>query len=112
MLQLNELEEFRNEAFENAHIYKEKTKKWHDSIITPKEFSSGQEVLLYKSYSRLFPGKLKSRWSGPFKVAKVFPYGAMELLDPNGKAFKVNGQRLKHYMDGGFNKSKTTIMLE
>ncbi|XP_060961059.1 uncharacterized protein LOC133031549 [Cannabis sativa] len=81
LLQLNELEEFRNEAYENAKIYKEKTKKWHDQGLVRKEFQPGQQVLLFNSRLKLFPGKLKSRWSGPFTVVKVFPYGVVELKD-------------------------------
>ena len=72
LLQLSELDEFRNEAYENARIYKEKTKAWHDKHITRKEFAAGQQVLLFNSRLKLFPGKLKSRWSGPFTVTKVF----------------------------------------
>jgi hypothetical protein len=46
----------------------------------------------------LFPGKLKSRWSGPFKLLKIYPYGAVDLLDEaTGQEFKVNGQRVKQY---------------
>ena len=75
LLQLSELDEFRNEAYENARIYKEKTKAWHDKHITRKEFAAGQRVLLFNSRLKLFPGKLKSRWSGPFTVSKVFPHG-------------------------------------
>ncbi|XP_027193495.1 uncharacterized protein [Cicer arietinum] len=78
ILQLHELEEFRNFAYENAKIYKEKTKKWHDKKIKFKEFQEGELVLLFNSRLKLFPGKLKSRWSGPFKVTKVFPHGAVE----------------------------------
>ena len=61
MLQLSELDEFRNEAYENARIYKEKTKAWHDKHIARKEFEAGQQVLLFNSRLKLFPGKLKSR---------------------------------------------------
>ncbi|XP_060965111.1 uncharacterized protein LOC133034108 [Cannabis sativa] len=71
LLQLNELEEFRNEAYENAKIYKERTKKWHDQSLVRKEFQPGQQVLLFNSRLKLFPGKLKSRWSGPFTVVKI-----------------------------------------
>ena len=60
LLQLNELDEFRNEAYENAHIYKEKTKAWHDKHITRKEFEVVQQVLLFNSRLKLFLGKLKS----------------------------------------------------
>ena len=97
LLQLNELEEFRSEAYENVRLYKEKMKRWHDNLILRREFHPGQQVLLYNSRLRLFPGKLKSRWSGPFKIKQVFPFGTVELWDKNGQSFKVNGQRLKHY---------------
>ena len=101
LLQLNELDELRLQAYESASIYKEKTKKWHDKKIIEREFVSGQLVLLYNSRLRLFPGKLKSRWSGPFKVKRVFPHGAVEIenLDDNS-LFTVNGQRLKLYHGG------------
>ncbi|XP_073051355.1 uncharacterized protein [Primulina eburnea] len=78
-LQLNEMEEFRNDAYENAKIYKEKTKRWHDKQILRRLFKPGQHVLLFNSRLRLFPGKLKSRWSGPFTVETVYPHGAIEL---------------------------------
>jgi hypothetical protein len=57
--------------------------------------------LLFNSRLKLFPGKLKSRWSGPFVVHKVFPHGAIEIKNQdNGDIFKVNGQRLKPYYRG------------
>ncbi|CAN6570922.1 unnamed protein product [Malus baccata var. baccata] len=99
-LQLNELEELRNEAYENAKIYKERTKLYHDKAILRKEFHQGMKVLLYDSRLRLFPGKLKSRWVGPFKVLQTFPHGAVEIENmKNGTSFKVNGQRLKPYLE-------------
>ena len=72
ILQLSELEEFRNEAYKNAMIYKEKMKAWHDKHIVRKEFESGQRVLLFNSQLKLFIEKLKSMWSGPFTVTQVF----------------------------------------
>ncbi|XP_050104654.1 uncharacterized protein LOC126584261 [Malus sylvestris] len=99
-LQLNELEELRNEAYENAKIYKERTKLYHDKALLRKEFHQGMKVLLYDSRLRLFPGKLKSRWVGPFKVMQTFPHGAVEIENmKNGTSFKVNGQRLKPYLE-------------
>ena len=68
LLQLNELEELRNEAYDNARIYKDKTKKWHDQKILRREFKAGDQVLLFNSRLKLFPGKLKSKWSGPYTV--------------------------------------------
>ncbi|XP_072071911.1 uncharacterized protein [Arachis hypogaea] len=81
MLQIQELEEFRAEAYENAKIYKERAKKKHDSNIAPRKFEEGQKVLLYNSRLKLFPGKLKSRWSGPFLVTKVSKYGQVEIME-------------------------------
>ena len=68
ILQLSELEEFCNEAYENVKIYKEKMKAWHDKHIVRKEFELGQRFLLFNSRLKLFPVKLKSRWSRPFTV--------------------------------------------
>nr|GEZ15102.1 reverse transcriptase domain-containing protein [Tanacetum cinerariifolium] len=65
-LQLNELNELRDQAYENS----------------------------------IFSGKLKTRWSGPFTITQVFPYGTVELSQPNGPNFKVNGHRMKHYFGG------------
>ena len=55
-------------------------------------------MLLYNSKLNLFPGKLKSRWSGPFKIKEVRPYGAIVLWNKDGGDFTVNGQRDKLYM--------------
>ncbi|XP_060673095.1 uncharacterized protein LOC132803722 [Ziziphus jujuba] len=101
LLQLDELEEFRMDAFENAKIYKEKTKRWHDKMIKKRNFHVGQKVLLYNSRLKLFPGKLRSRWSGPYDIVQIFPSGAIEITKPGHESFKVNGQRLKPYYEGG-----------
>lgn len=99
-LQLQELEELRLDAYENAKIYKERTKKWHDRHIIPKTFKIGDLVLLYNSRLKLFPGKLKSKWGGPFEVKKVYPHGAVDVWSEETGEFKVNGQRLKKYFVG------------
>ena len=98
LLQMNELEELKNEAYDNARIYKDKTKKWHDQKILRKELRIGELVLLYNSKLKLFLGKLKSRWSSPYIVVAVTPFGAVTLKTNYGDEFKVNGQRLKHYL--------------
>ena len=100
---MNELEELRNEAYDNARIYKEKTKRWHDQKIMRREFKTEEQVLLYNSKLKLFPWKLKSRWSGPYIVVTSTPFGAVTLKDESGSEFKVNGQRLKHYLGGSIN---------
>ena len=100
---MNELEKLRNEAYDNAKIYKDKTKKLHDKRILRKEFKIRESVLLYNSRLRLFPRKLNSRWSGPYIVIDVTPFGAITLKSNSGNEFKVNGQRLKHYLGGNLN---------
>ena len=110
-LQLNEMEEFREQAYENAKIYKERTKRWHDKHIMRKEFEVGQQVLLFNSRLKLFPGKLRSKWYGPYTVTQVFPYGAVEVRDQKGVIFKVNGQRLKPYVSGGLETFKAIILM-
>ena len=99
-LQLSELEEIRNEAFDSAWIYKEKTKAYHDKMLRRKSFVVGQKVLLFHSKLKLFPGKLRSRWIGPFIVTQVFPHGAIQIKSAKtGEHFKVNGHRLKPYYE-------------
>ena len=76
---------------------RKKQKKWHDQRILRREFTAGDQVLLFNSRLRLFPGKLKSKWSGPFTVVSSTPFGAVTLRTSNHEEFKVNGQRLKYY---------------
>ncbi|XP_073060049.1 uncharacterized protein [Primulina eburnea] len=100
LLQLDQLDEFRNIAYDLELSYKEKTKKAHDRCIIEREFKEGENVLLYNSRLRLFPEKFNSRWSGPFVIAKVYPSEAIALQDGKDGTFIVNAQRLKHYMSG------------
>ena len=102
---MNGLEEFRNEAYDNAKIYKEKTRRWHDQKILRREFKAGEQVLLYNFRLKVFPRKLKQRWSGPYTVLSSTPFravtlktechalipGPTRLADPN----RVQGARLK-----------------
>ncbi|GJZ91186.1 reverse transcriptase domain-containing protein [Tanacetum coccineum] len=99
-LQLNELNELRDQAYENSLIYKERTKKLHDSKIKNRIFNVGDQVLLFNSRLKIFSGKLKTRWSGPFTITEVFPYGTAKLSHADGSNFKVNCHRLKHYFGG------------
>ncbi|KAL7600242.1 uncharacterized protein LOC111880955 [Lactuca sativa] len=74
-LEIEDLEEIKNEAFESSRIYKDKTKAFHDKYL--------------------------SRWVGPFIVTNVFGHGAVEIKsNKTGKAFKVNGHRLKVFYEG------------
>ena len=91
-LNLNELEELRNDAYLNSKIAKERLKKWHDQMVARKNFEKGDQVLLYDSKLHFFPSKLKSRWIGPFIIHHVYPNEALELLSSkDNRLFKVNG---------------------
>ncbi|XP_021984992.1 uncharacterized protein LOC110880861 [Helianthus annuus] len=112
-LQIQELEEIRNEAYKNTRIYKEKTKAFHDKVNTRKTFIVGQKVLLFSSKLKLFPGKLRSRWVGPFVVTNVFPHGAVEITsEKTRKTFKVNGHRLKVFYEAFQHEHDSTVELE
>ncbi|GJT16420.1 reverse transcriptase domain-containing protein [Tanacetum coccineum] len=111
LMQLNELAKLRDGAYENTIIYKEGTKKWHDSRLRgDKYFKVGEKVLLYNSRLKMYPGKLMSKWSGPNIVKTVYPYGAVEIIDKNGCNFKVNGQRFKKYYEGDIDKKDDEVI--
>ncbi|MQL83077.1 hypothetical protein Taro_015560 [Colocasia esculenta] len=83
-----------------AKIYKAKAKAFHDKHIHRNFFQVHDKVWLFHSRLRLFPGKLKSRWDGPYTVVKAYDNGAVIILDPKtGQSFTVNGQRLKHFFE-------------
>ncbi|XP_074298155.1 uncharacterized protein LOC141628974 [Silene latifolia] len=100
-LQLQEIEEIRLDSYNNAAIYKEKARIWHDRMISRREFKEVSKVLVFQNRLKLFSGKLRSRWLGPYIVKKVHSHGAVEVENPStGKMIKVNGQRLKEYHEG------------
>ncbi|KAJ9567317.1 hypothetical protein OSB04_003283 [Centaurea solstitialis] len=97
LISLHELEELRSLAYENSKIYKEQRKKWHDAHLKEvKVFKEGDKVLMYQTRFKFSPGKLKSRWIGPYVVLKAYPSGYVDLMTERG-SFKVNGHRLKLY---------------
>ncbi|RVW84906.1 putative mitochondrial protein [Vitis vinifera] len=110
-LDLNEMEELRNDAYINSKVAKQRMKKWHDQLISNKEFRKGQKVLLYDSRLHIFPSKLKLRWIGPFIIHQVHLNGVVELLNSNNtETFKVNGHRLKPFIES-FNQDKKSTSL-
>ena len=112
-LQLQELEEIQNEIYENAVIYKENNKIFHDQQISRKTFVCGQKVLLYHSKLKLFPGKLRSCWIGHFVMTNVFHYGAVEIQSlKTEKKFVVNGHCLKPYHEGFLVERVEMVQLE
>ena len=101
----------RNDAYLNSKIAKARLKKWHDQLVNQKNFTKGQRFLLYDSKLHLFPGKLKSRWTGPFIIHEVQPNGVVEVFNSKGnQTFKVNGHRLKPFIEP-YNADKEEINL-
>ena len=98
MRQISELEECRDKAYHNASIYKERTKRWHDKRLKLKIFNPG--VVAFNSRVKLFGhGKLRSKWLWPYSVVGVSSHGAITIQDDDGNTFKVNGHRLKTFLD-------------
>ena len=99
LLQLQELQELRRDAYENAEIYKEKTKAFHDENIRRRTFNVNEKVWLYNSRLKLFLGKLCLRWDGPYVVLESFDNISVLISHPkSGKQFKVNRNHLKPYL--------------
>ena len=99
-LDLNEVEEMRNETYISSKFSKDKLKRWHDQIVIRKKFQKEQKVLLYDSKLHIFSRKLKSRSNGPYLVQKVHSNGVIEISNSNsGCAFRVNRHWLKPYME-------------
>ncbi|KAI3786664.1 hypothetical protein L1987_40529 [Smallanthus sonchifolius] len=100
-LQLSEIEEIRDEAYECASAYKDKLKKVHDAKIRKRTFEAGQKVWLYNSRLKLFAGKLKSKWMGPYVITRVGRFGDVDIEDIHTNTKQtVNGHRLKPYLEG------------
>ncbi|RVW13142.1 hypothetical protein CK203_104959 [Vitis vinifera] len=112
-LNLNELEELRNDGYINSKIAKERLKRWHNQLVSRKDFQKGQRVLLYDSKLHIFPGKLKSRWIGPFTIHQVHSNGVVELLNSNNtSSLKVNGHRLKPFVEPFSRDKEECILLD
>jgi len=98
-MQLSELEEWREKAYHNAKIFKQRVKIWHDKRIK-KEFTLGDKALHFNFRVKLFGhGKLRSKWEGPFEVVTSSSHGAVTLCNNEGTLFTVNGQRLKLFLE-------------
>jgi hypothetical protein len=101
LLDLSSLDEWRNEAYENARLFKEKVKQWHDKRILKREFHVSEKVLLYRSHLRFFAEKLHLKWEGPYVIVEVYRSGAIKIASLKDDTTQVvNGQRLKHYIAG------------
>ncbi|GJU19498.1 reverse transcriptase domain-containing protein [Tanacetum coccineum] len=111
LMQLNELATLRDGAYENTRIYKERTKKWHDSRLRgDKDFKVGDKVLLYNSCLKMYPGKLKSKWSSSNIVKTVYQDGAIEITDETGLVSRSNENKMKKYYRGNIGKEDDEVL--
>ena len=111
LFDISSLDEWRTQAYENAKLFKEKVKRWHDKRIQKCEFNVGDYVLLYNSRVRFFAGKLLSQWEGPYFIEEVYCSGAIKIKNFEGTNPKVvNGQRIKHYISGNPINVETNVM--
>jgi hypothetical protein len=99
ILDIHLLEEWINEAYENAKLFKEKVKIWHDKSIQKRGFKEGHLVLFFNSHFKFPARKLLSKCKRPIMVQQVYHSGALRLRgDIKGKPHVINGQHLKHYI--------------
>ncbi|XP_070041402.1 uncharacterized protein [Nicotiana tomentosiformis] len=111
--ELHDHDELHYHDFESIRLYKERMKMIHDKNIVEHNFKLGDLVLLYNSRLKLFPGKLKSRWLGPFCVLEVHPTKAVAIESKDGvQKFMVNGKRLKHHLGMDEEKVVSVIYLK
>ena len=88
-IQLDELDEWKEEAYHSSKLYMEQTKRWHDKRIKIKHFKAGDKILLFNSRIRLIGhGKLRSKWEGPFLMLNAADHDAITLQDDDGNIFK------------------------
>ncbi len=101
LFDISSLDEWRTQAYENAKLFKEKVKRWHDKRIQKRDFNVGDYVLLFNSRLRFFAGKLLSKWEGLYVIEEVYRSGAIKIKNFEGTNPKVvNDQRIKHYISG------------
>ena len=111
LFDISSLDEWRTQAYENAKLFKEKVKRWHDKRIQKREFNVGDYVLLFNSRLRFFAGKLLSKWEGPYVIEEVYRSCAIKINNFEGTNPKVvNGQRIKHYISGNPINVETNII--
>jgi hypothetical protein len=97
--QLNELDEACMSTLQRTTVIQQQRASWHDKHIKKKYFQKGDWALLYDSKFQDFPGKLQTRWLGPYEINEVHNNGTVTLvtIDGSGSPFLVNGHRLRLY---------------
>ena len=99
IMQINELDEIRQDALQRTMLVKSQRKKWHDKFIKKKKFQTGDWALLLDSRYKNFKGKLTTDWLGPYEIVTAFDNGSVRIktIDDSNISFVVNGHRLRLY---------------
>ena len=84
LFDISSLDEWSTQAYENAKLFKEKVKRWHDKRIQKREFKVGEYVVLYNSRFRSFAGNLLTKWEGPYVIEEVYRSGAIKINNAEG----------------------------
>ena len=99
IMELNQLDEKRQQAIEQTTLVQQQRMKWHDRYIKTKTFQKGDWALLFDSKFRDFKAKFTTHWLGPYEIEEIFDNGAVRIktIDQDPTSFVVNGHRLKVY---------------
>ena len=96
ILQINELDEIRQDAFQRTMLIQSQWNQWHDKFIKQKQFNTEDWALLFDSQFKNFKENLTTRWLGPYEVVTAFDNGSVKIrtIDGSEVSFIVNGHRL------------------
>ena len=99
LMQLNELDEIRQDVAQRTALIQNQRNKWHDNFLKRKIFQEGDWALLFDSRFKHFRRKLTTRWMGPYEIVTIFYNGYVKIrtIDDEQATFVVNGHRLKVY---------------
>lgn len=99
IMELNRLDEHRQQAIEHTTLVQQQRMKWHDRFIKSKTFHKGDWELLYDSKFKDFKANFTTHWLGPYEIEEIFDNGATRIktIDQDSASFTVNGHRIKVY---------------
>ena len=83
--EIDALEEHRRDSLERTEAVQENRKLIYDrKLPVDTNVANGDLVLIFDSRYKDFPGKLHTRWIGPFQVCEIYPNGSLQLTDLEG----------------------------
>ena len=111
LIAIEDLEEAREDALARTTEVQARRKMEFDDKL-PKDYGIkvGGMVLLYDNRHKDFPGKLHTRWIGPYKVNYIFSNDSLQLEDLQGVWLdtRVNGSRVKKYVPEDITSDRST----